>query len=167
MFEIAGFFVYNRDMRVKSEHKKQLRKDLGRRFRQFRETQEISQKRMAEMLGINRISLYRHEEGKWFPEYSILHRISEAFDLSMDWLLFNKGPVLYSQKEQEAKAAALKKEAEEKHDCRNVLKEEYRELLDYMERFPVLRYELLLQFQEFLRKQRGVQSPPITKEEAK
>jgi hypothetical protein len=60
----------------------------------------------------------------------------------------------------EAKAAAA-----EKNDCMKALKEEYRELLEYMEKFPVLRYELLLQFQKFLREQQGQQGPILAKKE--
>ncbi len=152
-------------MRVKTELKKKLRRDFGLRLRQLREGQDLSGKKMAEMLHIDRVSLLRHEAGQWLPEYPILQTISDTFNVSMDWLLFNKGPMFYNQKELEAKAAAAKQEAAEKHDCMKALKEEYRELLDYMEKFPVLRYELLLQFQKFLREQQGLQAPAITKKE--
>jgi len=41
-----------------------------------------------------------------------------------------------------------------------VLRDEYRELLDNMEKYPVLRYEILLQAQKFLESQQGLHGPP-------
>jgi len=147
-------------MRVRTELKKKLRRDFGIRLRQLRETQDLTGKKMAEMLQIDRVALQRHEAGQWSPEYPVLLRLCDAFDVSMDWLLFNKGPMFYKQKELDAKSAAA-----EKNDCMKALKEEYRELLEYMEKFPVLRYELLLQFQKFLRDQQGPQNPILAKKE--
>ncbi|MCX6579576.1 MAG: helix-turn-helix transcriptional regulator [Candidatus Aminicenantes bacterium] len=95
-------------MRVKTELKKKLRRDFGVRMRQLRETQGLTGTKMAGMLQIDRGTLKRHEDGQWMPEYPILLKISNAFDVSMDWLLFNKGPIFYKQKDLEAKAAAAR-----------------------------------------------------------
>lgn len=129
-------------MRIRSELKRKLRKDLGQRLGQLRETLELSRNKVAGMLNVHRGSLQRNEEGKALPEISTLFKLSETFDVSMDWLFFNKGPMFYKQKTAEEK--------EREQNPINALPEEYRELLEHMEKLPVLRYEILLQFRRFL-----------------
>ncbi len=58
----------------------------------------------------------------------------------MDWLILNKGPMLYKEKDSENQAATNPLDA---------LPREIRELVEHMECIPVLKYETLLSFHQF------------------
>jgi len=135
---------------------------------------------MASRLGISRGAYNKNERGINFPCIDTQRRLSEDFDISMDWLLFNKGAMFYKEKdvrererELEQAVEELKRQLEEerkKHEaeykrleaeCKRhekaaqdkaaglEIKPEVRELLDTMERVPMLFYEIMLHFQKF------------------
>lgn len=141
-------------MRIKSELKRKLRQELGKRLRQLRENLNLSGKKMAEMLNLHRVTLQRNEDGRAMPEISTLFKLSETFDVSMDWLLFDKGPMSY--KEKTADEVKEEQDPMENHDCMAALPKDYREMLEYMDKFPVLRYEILLQFRKYLQDKKGL-----------
>ena len=144
-------------MRYISDIKRKLRKEIGARLGQLRETLEMSGNKMASMIAIDRSALLRNEVGQYFPEYSTLVKLSSVFGVSLDWLLVNKGPMYYNEKIVELGDKSNK----------IVIREEYRDLLNNMEKYPVLRYEVLLQFQKFLESKQGqpVSSSGQTKEQ--
>jgi len=82
-------------MRFKTEFKKKLRKDLGARLCHLRESLELSRNKMAGLLNVTRSAFQRNEEGRWFPEYTTSLKLSEVFNVSMDWILANKGPMYH------------------------------------------------------------------------
>jgi transcriptional regulator with XRE-family HTH domain len=131
-------------MRKKSELKRNLRKGLGDRLAQLRHSLEMSRNKMASTIDIHRVTFQRNEEGRALPEISTLFKLSETYDVSMDWLLFNKGPMVYKEK------AAETQQADQEHDCMDILPKDYRELLEYMDKLPILRYEILLHFRKYL-----------------
>ncbi|MCP5051203.1 MAG: helix-turn-helix transcriptional regulator [bacterium] len=130
-------------MRRKTKLKRDLRNGLGQRLKTLREGMKLSRNQFAGMLNRTRTTFQRNEEGDSFPEYSTLFKLSEKFDVSIDWLLCNKGPMYYKEKQADPNPM-------ENHNCMDSLKEEYRELLTYMEEIPVLRYEILLSFRKYL-----------------
>ncbi len=134
-------------MRKRTKLKGELRKGLGQRLVKLRNTLNISRVGMAKKLDRSRTTYFRNEDGVCFPEFSVLFELSEKFDVSIDWLLCNRGPMFYKQKESEQIPPP---DPMENHDCMDSLKDEYRELITYMEKLPVLRYEILLNFRKYL-----------------
>jgi len=143
-------------MRLITDFKRKLRKDIGARLAQLRETLELSRNKMAGKINISRAAFQRNEEGQWFPEFSTLVKLSSVFGVSLDWLLVNRGPMYYKQKIAET-------EGNERDSL--LMREEYRELLDNLEKYPVLRYEVLLQVQKFLENKQGQPGPVQPKEQ--
>lgn len=54
-----------------------------------REAANMSQKRLAEILGVDPVSVNRWEHGESRPSWEILRKISEALNVSIDYLLSN------------------------------------------------------------------------------
>ena len=54
-----------------------------------REAANMSQKRLAEILGVDPVSVNRWEHGESRPNWEILRKISEALNVSIDYLLSN------------------------------------------------------------------------------
>jgi len=139
-------------MRHRSEFKRKLRKEIGARLAQLRETLNLPRTKISGMIGIDRASIQRYEEGQYFPEISTLVTLSGVLGISLDWLLVNRGPMYYNEKIAETEASESDK---------LVMREEYRDLLDNMEKYPVLRYEVLLQVQKFLESKQGQPNPNV------
>lgn len=57
------------------------------RFKQERVTKGITQKDLAEILGVDRTSISKYENGKQLPEVPVLEKIANYFDVSTDYLL--------------------------------------------------------------------------------
>ncbi|MCP5103353.1 MAG: helix-turn-helix domain-containing protein [bacterium] len=147
-------------MRIKSEFKRKLRISMGNRLKQLRKSMELSRNKMAAMINVNPTTLLRNEDGSSFPEYSTLSKLAETFDVSMDWLLCNKGPMLYKKKIEDENYDPMAN-----HDCMDALPNEYRELLENMDELPVLRYEILLHFRKYLQENKDRLLSNTTKEE--
>jgi transcriptional regulator with XRE-family HTH domain len=127
-------------MRHRSEFKRKLRKEIGARLAQLRETLNLPRTKLSGMIGIDRASIQRYEEGQYFPEISTLVTLSGVLGVSLDWLLVNRGPIYYKEK--------IAKTDENERD-RLLMREKY----------PVLRYEVLLQVQKFLESKQGQPNP--------
>ena len=61
--------------------------DLGYKFKNIRFINNISQDKMAKLLGINRNCLSRIENNKAFPDTKVLIRLANIFHVSIDSLL--------------------------------------------------------------------------------
>ncbi|NIM11540.1 MAG: helix-turn-helix domain-containing protein [Candidatus Aminicenantes bacterium] len=117
---------------------KALKREMSLRFKQMREALEYSQEKMAAHLGVVRPSYTKYESGFALPSLPTLRVLAASFDVSLDWLVANKGPMFFNEK-------AV---PEKKSDLENVM-DDVKELLESMERIPLLRYEVLSFFQKF------------------
>ena len=72
--------------------------NLGSRIAELRKEKNLSQEKLAELLGVSRQAVTKWESGKSFPDTENLLRLSEIFGISMDELCFNE-----KAKEQKAK----------------------------------------------------------------
>ena len=54
-----------------------------------REAANMSQKRLADILGVDPVSVNRWEHGESRPSWEILRKISETLNVSIDYLLSN------------------------------------------------------------------------------
>jgi transcriptional regulator with XRE-family HTH domain len=138
-------------------NRKDLLKDIGYRLKKVREALNNSGPQMASEFGVMRSSYLRNESGKTCPGIMSMRILGNRFNISLDWLICEKGPMYYREKEQKhaekvgesqeaAKAALEVKPAPETLDS---LPEDIRELLDHMKRIPLLRYETLASFHKF------------------
>lgn len=118
--------------------KKALRREITFRFKQMREALMCSQEKMAAHLGMVRGSYSKYENGYALPNLHTLNVLSTGFDVSLDWLISDKGPMFYTEKTMLVRKA----------DLENVM-DDVKELLESMERIPLLRYEVLSFFQKF------------------
>ena len=120
------------------DKKTRLRQAVALRLKKVRHSLDYTQVQMAKFFGIARTTYTRHELGDSFPSYTILKKIGNKFDISLDWLIRGYGPMHYK----------VKREANATDDGKGIA-EEYRELLEYMEKVPLCRYEVLAFFQRF------------------
>jgi len=73
--------------KMKKNHKK-----IGERIREIRKGKGLTQIEFSKILGITQDKLSKYENGKVKVPIEILLKISEEFNISLDWLLKGKGP---------------------------------------------------------------------------
>lgn len=129
---------------------------IGVRIRKLREQFNLSQGVMARKFNLSNSGYFKNETGNTFPGVRTLYRLSTEHDISMDWLLFGKGPQYYKGKDREVEleqaVEQLKKELVKKEEEKNAaidMRPEVRELLEYMARIPMLYHEVLVYFEDF------------------
>lgn len=113
---------------------------------------------MATRLGITPGAYRKYETGKNFPFRNTLKRLADDFNISMDWLFFNKGPMYYKEKGQKEKELE-----EERMNLEKMTKEiaagpGVTELLEYMKQTPVFYHKLMLFFRDY-----QTENPPPAK----
>ena len=118
--------------------KKDLKEKVGAKIRKIRMDLGLTQGEMAEHFHIGRADYSRIEKGNIFPNCLILHTLNSVLNVSMDWL-FNG----------EERMQWLKNRSERlKHD--DVLSAvEMDDLLDHMERIPMVKHAVLGFFLEY------------------
>ncbi len=120
--------------------KRSVLRETGSKLRTFRETLKLKVSEMADGIGNERTGYIRYEQGKTPAKLMTLYKLAEKYDLSLDWLIRNKGPMYYKEKEmKEAKPITTL----------DSLPNDIKELLDHMEKVPLLRYEVLAFFLKF------------------
>lgn len=139
------------------------------KLKQFREKSGYSLTGMATHLGMTASGYNKNEHGENFPGIVTLQRLSELDGVSMDWLLFDKGPMYFQAKggreevlEQEV--SALKRELEVVRERASALDNmpDVKALVDTMKRVPMLYHEILLHFQKFKVENKDLlDSPPV------
>jgi HTH-type transcriptional regulator, competence development regulator len=64
-----------------------LMSSLGSNIKKLRERENISQKDFAQKIGISNVVLSRYEKDERKPDYDMLKRIADYFEVSIDFLL--------------------------------------------------------------------------------
>ena len=159
-------------------NKRDILRETGVRLRKVRELLGCTRREMAEHLGITANSYRKNENGQCFPNTQSLFRLSSQYDVSMDWLFFNKGPMYHKEIKrledlEKAETERLEQQVEQQleqqlkqqlADCKAQLQDleqetavvrqaapEVKEMVIYMEQNPILYHELLLHFHRFVR----------------
>jgi transcriptional regulator with XRE-family HTH domain len=140
-------------------NRKVLLQEIGKRLRRLRKDLNYSLEVMSRKLGVSKSGYYKNEGGITFPQLNTLHLLFYDFNISLDWLIFNQGPMYYKEKQQEIELAGSKKKngtlgLEDKSP-------EVRELLDSMEHDPLLRHELLVYFYKYKNRQKSQEGEDI------
>ena len=113
--------------------KKSLMKDIGFKLSKIRKTFKFRSMEMAGRLDVGRSSYARNEYGETPPKLMTLYNLANNFNISLNWLLLNEGPMHLKEKE-------TKKEPEPSPGPPDDVKE----MVEIMEKVPVLRYKALL-----------------------
>jgi transcriptional regulator with XRE-family HTH domain len=162
--------VYNSTCKTFDKYKKEsemnritIVKETGLRLRKIRKTLKYTQEKMGSSLGVARPSYDKYERGEVFPGPSALNVLANTFNVSLDWLITNRGSMLYSEK---AAPAENVQPPEEKTQPRektepDVLTADVKELLALMDRIPLLRYEILTSFHKFKLENKDLVEPFI------
>ncbi|MGM0864518.1 MAG: helix-turn-helix domain-containing protein [Bacillota bacterium] len=64
-----------------------LMSSLGSNIKKLRERENISQKDFAPKIGVSNVVLSRYEKDERKPDYDMLKKIADYFDVSIDYLL--------------------------------------------------------------------------------
>ncbi|MCP5108262.1 MAG: helix-turn-helix transcriptional regulator [bacterium] len=72
------------------EEKKETKKSMGQRFRQFRETLDMTQTELAKQLGVTTASVINIETREVVPPFNILIHLYGNFKLNINWMLTGK-----------------------------------------------------------------------------
>jgi transcriptional regulator with XRE-family HTH domain len=128
-------------------HEKNTIREIGDRLKKLREHLNYSRKRMAAFLGVTSNGYGKNECGINFPSIPTLKRLSKELNISMDWLIFNRGPMYI----QEA-PPAVNTEVAKKPSLVEIIPD-LKELLDYMEQNQQFRYEVLAFFYKYKKEQ--------------
>lgn len=137
------------------KHDRALLQGAGLRLRKVREDLRFSRPEMAARLGIKPVGYYKNENGETFPSLRSLGRLQKDFNISMDWFIFNRGPMYFNEKQSEGKGEA-------KAPGGGEMTPEMKELFDGMEQDPLLRHEVLAYYYKYKKKEANipVESPP-------
>ncbi|MCX6582803.1 MAG: helix-turn-helix transcriptional regulator [Candidatus Aminicenantes bacterium] len=111
-----------------------LLKEMGHKLSQLRQNQKDTISQMADRLGVWRNTYVRNENGETPLSYKAMIAMVDCYGVSLDWLVVNKGPMYYKEK-------VLKNEPP--------LNPDFKELIEHMERIPMLKHEMLLSFCKF------------------
>lgn len=60
--------------------------EIGKRLRTLRESIQVSQAKMAEILGTSQPAINRFEKGQAAPSVEIMRKYADYFDVSMDYI---------------------------------------------------------------------------------
>jgi len=84
-------------MGKEEEKKKDILNILGQRLKTARKELELQQKDMAEALGISPSHLSEIEAGKSNPGAEFLLKLSEKFNISVEYIFHGRGNILYDE----------------------------------------------------------------------
>ncbi len=121
--------------------KEKLKKDIGIKLRNFRKSLRLTQAEMVSNFDIGRANYSRIEKGEVFPNVTILHKLKTNFNLSLNWLIGD---------EQETNDDQLLQGQKPKKKIIDFVEgnSEIEELLQNMERIPMIKHAVLGFFME-------------------
>ena len=107
-------------------------RNVGKRLKEIRKQLNLSQEEFGQILGLKRTSLGKHERNECFPTRKILSILVDKYNISMDYLLCNRGTLYYKEKE-----------------GKDIMDEEIKEMLAMMSRVPLVRHSMMSYYQRF------------------
>ncbi|MCX6579214.1 MAG: helix-turn-helix transcriptional regulator [Candidatus Aminicenantes bacterium] len=117
-----------------------LLKEMGHKLSQLRQNLKETRSQMADRLGIWRSTYIRNENGETPISYKTMISLVNRFGVSLDWMVLNKGPMYFKEKEVKN---------EQPPNPLDSLNPDFKELIEHMERIPMLKHEMLLSFCKF------------------
>lgn len=147
--------------------KEKLLREIGMRLKQVRKTFNLNQADMALKSGFRRTTYVNNERRRTFPGALAFSRWAESLGISLDWLICNRGSMVYTAKEEPRQedvlstpeAPGIQKVPKKKEEIK--ISDDIRELLEDIDRLPLLRFEVLAFHQRFKLKNRELFEPAI------
>ena len=68
-----------------------IKKQIGRRFKKFRETIDKTQKQLGEEFNVYQSTITNIEIGKTFPNIKYLHQLGKDYRLNAEWIVNGRG----------------------------------------------------------------------------
>lgn len=118
--------------------KNELKKEIGRKLRRFRKRKGLTQAEIVSYFNIGRANYSRIEKGEVFPNFMVLHALKKKLNLSLDWLIAG---------EEEIAPGETVNVYEWRR--REQLNREIAEMLDMMEKAPMVRHAVLSFYLEY------------------
>jgi len=137
--------------------------EVGARLKELRGCLNYSRNEIANRLGITANAFGKNENGNTLPGIPTLRRLSGDLNVSMDWLFFNRGPMVYHEKLSEEEAFS---EEEKKAPRIEEVMPDVRELLDHMDKDPLLRHKVLLDFYKYKKENEKPEEPTATESDS-
>jgi transcriptional regulator with XRE-family HTH domain len=119
-------------------------KATGAKLEKIRKARNITITNMANALAIDRVTYVKNENGVTIPNFLTLYKLADDFDISLDWFVLDEEPMHRSEKITESK---VENDAESLQSLSYT--SDIKELMDHMDKIPLLRYEILAQFHRF------------------
>ncbi|MCP5048714.1 MAG: helix-turn-helix transcriptional regulator [bacterium] len=120
--------------------------EVGQRVKKIRRSRGYNGLHMAETLGVNRTNYYRIENGRALPRLITLINLAQSLNISLDWLILNRGEMHCEQKT--APAVADTESSPDTFDLKG-MSDDVKEMLEHIREIPLLRHELLTTFYKF------------------
>lgn len=121
---------------------KELKIAIGFRLKQMRKRIKYTQQKMGEIFGISRVYYAKQEIGDSFPSHHVLNKLGQRLNVSLDWLICGKGPMFFQDKTREELESVRQGELK--------LSKEQRQLIEHMNRFPLLHHEVMAFYHRFI-----------------
>ena len=110
--------------------------DFCKRLTELRKSLHYSRSKMATFFRVAQVTYRRYEQGKMLPGFFSLYDVAVKLGVSLDWLVCGRGPVYFKEIKEKLKKQAV-------HEA---YPPEITNLLDHMNRIPLLRNEILSYF---------------------
>ncbi len=112
------------------------------KLKQLREIFNITSKEMARRLGVTRTTYWKNEGGGAFPAFRSLKVLMDDFDISMDWFIFDKGPMYFKEKVKAEEIVTLRKNLELEKQKNTEFESQKQEIVEVKEELERLKAEL-------------------------
>lgn len=129
-------------------NRKELVEEISIRMRTLRKAFRYSRKVMANKLGASESSIYKTEKGKNSPDLWSYYGLAKTLNVSLDWIIAGKGEMMYKEPPAKVEPEPVESVAEPAPG-EIALRTDISELLEHMDRIPLLRYKVLTMFHEF------------------
>jgi transcriptional regulator with XRE-family HTH domain len=129
------------------QERKTLVKEISLKFKKVRDMLRLTTDNMAARMGVSRSGYNKYEYGDAFPNPIGLKILANDFNISLDWLIADKGPIIYKEKTELTSTMAD-------------VNRDVKSLLADMERIPLLRYEVLTHYHKFILEHKDLMATP-------
>jgi transcriptional regulator with XRE-family HTH domain len=127
-------------------NRNELVKEIASKLKRIRASLNYSRVKMARAINAGQTTYYRNEAGRTSPDLWNYYKIATTLGVSLDWLICNRGEMIYKEKE---KVQTKPVPEPEPAEINEELREDIQEMLEHMEKIPLLRYRILEQFHSF------------------
>ncbi|MGE5342093.1 MAG: helix-turn-helix domain-containing protein [Candidatus Omnitrophota bacterium] len=118
------------------ENRAELRKTIAARLKTIRRERDMTQDQFVSAFDIGRANYSRCETGEIFPNCLVLYQLCTEFDISLNWLIGDVGPMHINDLPE--------------RDQDREREEDIELLIRHLDRIPVLYHRVMALFQEFL-----------------